>query len=126
MSTAAAIPVPRQLASPTLTKELWVSLASLLRSHVAMHCVARPGADLWIVSSSDAEVVLHGPKGRLRLTAPRACNASTLAFRPLHAVLADEPIQVFFMEDSSIQFENLDRALDMEAAVEYLLRKVIG
>ena len=56
-------------ASKELTQELWTSFASLLRSHVAMHSIARSDNSLRIVSSSDSSVELLGLNGKLILLA---------------------------------------------------------
>lgn len=111
-------------ASAALTKELWISLASLLHSHVAMHSVARPDGSLRIVSSSASAVELLGLNGKLILLAPAVSGIGSTEFRPEAGELGDEYAAFFFTEDGMFHFGGVENALDMEAAVEHFIRKV--
>ncbi len=120
MTSLAAIPH----ASKELTRELWISLASLLRSHVAMHSIARPDNSLRIVPSSDSSVELLGLNGKLILLAPAASGIGSIEFRPEVGELGDEYAVFFFTEDGLFHSDGFDNALDLEAAVEHFIRKV--
>ncbi len=111
-------------ASKELTKELWISLASLLRSHVAMHSIARSDDSLRIVSSSDLAVELLGLNGKLILLAPAVSGVGSTEFRPEAGELGDEYAAYFFTEDGLVHLEGLEDAVDIEAAVEHFIRKV--
>ncbi len=111
-------------ASRELTKELWISLASLLQSHVAMHSIARADNSLRIVSSSDSAVELLGSGGKLILLAPAASGIGSTEFRPEAGELGDEYAAFFFTEDGLFHSESVDGAVEIEAAVEHLLSKV--
>lgn len=124
MSGADVIPVPRQPATPALAKELWISLASLLRSHVAMHCIARPGGHLRIISNSGSALELLGSNGKLSILGPDTSGAGATEFRPEAGELGDGYATFFFMEDGLLRLENSDIAMDIEAVVEHWLRKV--
>ncbi len=112
------------MTSKILTQEYWTSLASLLRSHVAMHSIARPDAPLRIISGSDAALEVLGPWGKLSVLAPAASGMGATEFRPEAGELGDEYSSFFFTEDGLVRFEGLDGVLDIEAAVEYLLERV--
>ena len=65
-----------------------------------------------------------GPFGKLSIVGPNATGIGATEFRPENGELGDEYATFFFTEDGLVQLEGLDLALEMEAAVEYLLRKV--
>lgn len=111
-------------ASTLLTQELWTSLASLLRSHVAMHSIARPQDALRILSDTGAALEVLGPWGKLSILAPAASGVGATEFRPEAGELGDEYATFFFTEEGLVQLEGSTDPLDIEAAVEYLLRKV--
>ena len=111
-------------ASSQLTAELWTSFTSLLRSHAAMHSIAAPGHPLRIHSKSNTRLELLGPIGTLSIVGPNASGIGATEFRPEAGELGDEYATFSFTEDGSILLEGLDEALEMESAVEYLLRKV--
>lgn len=111
-------------ASPQLAAELWISFTSLLRSHVAMHSIARPDGKLRIHSSSNSRLDVLGPIGKLTILAPDASGTGVTEFRPEAGELGDEYDTFFFTEDGLLHFAALAVALDMEAAVDNLLRKV--
>jgi hypothetical protein len=111
-------------ASPQLAAELWISLVSLLSSHVAMHSIARPESKLRVHSSSSTRLDVLGPIGKLTILAPDACGTGVTEFRPEAGELGDEYDTFFFTEEGLLQFAALDGALDMEASVDNLLRKV--
>ena len=111
-------------ASPRLSAELWISLASLLRSHVAMHSIAAPGTSLRIHSGSKSQLDVLGPIGKLSVVGPNASGIGATEFRPENGDLGDEYATFIFTEDGLILLEGWKDALEMEAAVEYLLRKV--
>lgn len=123
MSAIAEVPSMSH-ASQLLAAELWTSFASLLRSHVAMHSVAQPGKQLRIVSRSGSVVELLGPNGKLSILAPDPSGTGTTEFRPETGELGDEYAAFFFTEDGLLHLEGLENAMDIEAAVEHLLRKV--
>ncbi len=126
--SAAAMPAHSSLASSALAAELWVSLASLLHSHVAMHSVTRPDVKLRLASKSKSELELLGPIGKLLIVGPDASGIGATEFRPEAGELGDEYSTFFFTEDGMVHFESADDApvseMDMEAAVEHWLRKV--
>jgi len=110
-------------ASPQLAAELWISFASLLRSHVAMHAVAHPNAGLRMDGHS-AGLELLGANGRLTISEPGVSGAGVVEFSSRAAKPENEHSAFFFTPDGFIRFEDLNREFDMEAAVEHLLRKV--
>jgi hypothetical protein len=111
-------------ASPQLTTELWISFASLLRSHVAMHSIAAPSHSLRVHAAKEAQLDVLGPFGKLSIVGPNANGIGTTEFRPENGDLGDEYTTFFFTEHGLVQLEGLESPLDMEAAVEYLLRRV--
>lgn len=115
MSAVIAAP----MASKSLARELWISLASLLRSHVEMRSLAQPAAGLRIISTSDTHVELESRSCKLRLTSPDASGAGTIEFCSL-----EKSTPFFFTEDGLVHFKKPDAAMEMEAAVEHLLDKV--
>jgi hypothetical protein len=123
MSATADVPVESP-ASPQLARELWISFASLLRSHVAMHSIAAPSHSLRIHLSSDTRLDVLGPIGKLSIVGPDARGIGATEFRPENGETGDEYATFFFKEDGLVQLEGLESPLDVEAAVEYLLRKV--
>ncbi|HET9099587.1 MAG TPA: hypothetical protein VFN62_04290 [Acidobacteriaceae bacterium] len=123
MSVAAEVSVESPAPSP-LAAELWISFASLLRSHVAMHSIAAPSHSLCIHSSKETRLDVLGPFGKLSIVGPDANGIGVTELRPEHSELGDEYAQFFFTETGLVQLEGLDSPLDVEAAVEYLLRKV--
>jgi hypothetical protein len=112
------------IASQQLSNELWTSFASLLRSHVAMHSIARPGGGLRVISNAASTVEVIGPYGKLTVLAPGTSRMGATEFRPEAGELGDEYAAFFFTEDGLFQSEGLADAMDIEAAVEFLLRKV--
>ncbi|HET9087068.1 MAG TPA: hypothetical protein VFN53_06080, partial [Acidobacteriaceae bacterium] len=118
------LPMEHSLASKALADELWTSLSSLLRSHIAMHSIAQPGHALRVLSSSTSEVVVLGPWGKLHVVGPNRTGMCATEFRPENVELGDEYETFGFSDDGMIRFQNLGTGMDMEAAVEYLLRKV--
>lgn len=123
MSAAAEVSVESP-ASPQLAKELWISLNSLLRSHVAMHSVASPSHSLRVHASNNIQLDVLGPLGKLSIVSPNSTGIGAIEFRPENGELGDEYATFFFTEDGLVQLEGLESPQDVEAAVEYLLRKV--
>jgi hypothetical protein len=123
MSATAEVSVESP-ASPQLARELWISFSSLLRSHVAMHSIAAPSHSLRLHSSKEARLDLLGPFGKLSIVAPNASGLGTIEFRPEKSEVGDEYATFFFTEHGLVQLEDLESPLDVEAAVEYWLRKV--
>jgi hypothetical protein len=111
-------------ASPQLAQELWISFASLLRSHVAMHSIAAPYHSLRIHSTKDTRLDVLGPFGKLSIVSPNASGIGATEFRPENGEMGDEYETFFFTEHGMVQLESLESLVDVEAAVEYLLRKV--
>lgn len=111
-------------ASPQLTAELWISFASLLRSHVAMHSIAAPSHSLRLHATKEARLDVLGPFGKLSIVGPNASGVGATEFRPENGELGDEYAIFFFTEHGLVQLEGLESPLDVEATVEYLLRKV--
>ncbi len=120
MSLAVTLP----MASQSLSREAWVSLASLLRSHVAMRSIAQPGGALRILSNSDTAVEILGAYGRLSVLGPSETGQCAVEFRPEAGELGDEYSAFFFTEMGLVQFANLDDPIDIEAAVEHLLDRM--
>lgn len=123
MSATLELPVLSS-ASPQLAAELWISFASLLRSHAAMHSIAAPASPLRIHSHSNAGLDLLGPCGKLGILGPDASGTGTIEFRPEAGELGDEYAAFTFTEDGLVAMEGVDSAFEMEAAVEHLLQKV--
>ena len=123
MSTTAEAPVASP-ASPLLTTELWISFTSLLRSHVAMHSIARADGKLRIHSVSSERLEVLGPLGKLTILVPDASGTGATEFRPESGEVVDQYDTFFFSEDGLLHFAALDSGLDMEASVDNLLRKV--
>jgi hypothetical protein len=123
MSATAEVPVASP-ASSHLSAELWISFASLLRSHAAMHSIAAPGHPLRIHSTSNARLDVLGPVGKLSIVGPNASGIGATEFRPEAGELGDEYETFFFTEDGLVRLEGLEHDLEVETAVEYLLRKV--
>jgi hypothetical protein len=123
MSATAEVTVESP-ASPQLTAELWISFASLLQSHVAMHSIAAPSHSLRLHSSKETRLDVLGPFGKLSIVGPNATGFGATEFRPENGELGDEYATFFFTEDGLLQLEGLESPLDLEAAGEYLLRKV--
>lgn len=124
MSQLAEVFMEHPVAAKAFADELWISMASLLRSHVAMHSIAQPTGAPRILSSSKAEVVVLGPWGKLHIVGPDKAGLCATEFRPETAESGDEYETFQFTGEGLIQFHNSDSAMDMEAAVEHLLRKV--
>jgi hypothetical protein len=123
MISTAEVPVESP-ASQQLALELWISFASLMHSHVAMHSIAAPAHALRVHSSKDSRLDVLGPFGKLSLVAPNATGVGTTELRPENGELGDEYATFFFTADGLFQLEGLESPLEIEAAVEYLLRKV--
>jgi hypothetical protein len=123
MSATAEVSVESP-ASPQLAHELWISFASLLRSHVAMHSIAAPSHSLRIHLSKETRLDVLGPFGRLSIVGPNARGIGATEFRPEYGEMGDEYETFFFTEHGMVRLEGLESPLDIEAAVEYLLRKV--
>ncbi len=116
-------------ASKLFARELWISLASLLRSHVAMRAIAQPSADWQVIASSDASVKIEGCGRTLRITSPDDSGAGTVAFNSGGQMDAEGSTAFFFTEDGRISFlvsgATLNqKGMEMEAAVEYVLDRV--
>ncbi|MHB1935351.1 MAG: hypothetical protein ACYCOR_02055 [Acidobacteriaceae bacterium] len=111
-------------ASSRLFAELWISFTSLLRSHVAMHSIAAPAHALRLHSGSNARLEVLGPFGKLSILGPNASGIGATEVRPENGELGDEYATFFFTEDGLLRLEGMEQDLEMEAAVEYLLRKV--
>jgi hypothetical protein len=112
------------IASKQLAKELWISLASLLRSHVAMHSIAQPDGQLRIIATSDSAVEVLGSYGKLSALGPDELGRGSTEFRPEAGELGDEYSTFFFTADGLIQLEDSDVPMDTESVVEHWLRKV--
>lgn len=123
MSATAEVSVESP-ASPQLAQELWISFSSLLRSHVAMHSIAAPSHSLRIHLSKDTRLDVLGPFGKLSIVGPNASGIGATELRPENGELGDEYETFFFTEHGEVQLESLESPLDIEATVEYLLRKV--
>jgi hypothetical protein len=123
MSATAEVSVESP-ASPHLAQELWISFSSLLRSHVAMHSIAAPSHSLRIRFGKDTRLDVLGPFGKLSIVGPNASGIGATEFRPENGDLVDEYANFFFTEHGMVQLEGWESPLDVEAAVEYLLRKV--
>ena len=107
------------MASKSLARELWISLASLLRSHVEMRALAQPATGLRIVSTSDTHVELESRSCKLQLTAPGVSGSGNIDF-----CSPEKSTLFFFTEDGLVHFKKPDATMEMEAAVEYLLDTV--
>ena len=124
MNVTTAMSAHSSAASQSLAKELWISLASLLRSHVAMHSIAEPSGQVRITAQSDTALELLGANGKLSILGPDASGIGSTEFRPESGELGDEYSTFFFTEDSLIHMENSDVSMDIEAVVEHWLRQV--
>jgi hypothetical protein len=123
MSATAEVSVESP-ASSQLAAELWISFSSLLRSHVAMPSVAAPSHSLRIHPGKEARLDVLGPFGKLSIVGPNATGVGATELRPENGELGDEYATFFFTADGLVRLEGMEAALDVEAAVEYLLRKV--
>jgi hypothetical protein len=123
MSATAEVSVESP-ASSQLAAELWISFASLLRSHVAMHSIHAPAHSLRVHCSKENRLDVLGPFGKLSVVGPNATGIGATEFRPENGEMGDEYTTFFFTEEGLVQLEELESALDIEAAVEHLLRKV--
>jgi hypothetical protein len=123
MSATAEVSVESP-ASSQLAAELWISFASLLRSHVAMHSIHAPAHSLRIHASKETRLDVLGPFGKLSVVGPNATGIGATEFRPENGEMGDEYATFFFTEDGLVRLEGVESALDIEAAVEHLLRKV--
>lgn len=123
MSATAEVSVESP-ASPHLAAELWISFSSLLRSHVAMHSIASPAHSMRIHAASDSRLDVLGPFGKLSIVGPNATGIGATEFRPEIGELGDEYATFFFTAHGFVRLEGVEQALEVEAAVEYLLRKV--
>jgi hypothetical protein len=123
MSATAEVSVESP-ASPQLAAELWISFASLLRSHVAMHSIVAPAHSLRIHSGKETRLDVLGPFGKLSIVGPNATGVGATEFRPETGEMGDEYATFFFTKHGLVQLEGLESPLEVEAAVEYLLRKV--
>lgn len=124
ISATGLLPMEDSFASKTFADELWISLASLLRSHIAMHSIAQPGCALRVLSSTASEVVVLGPWGKLHVMGPDKIGVCAIEFRPENVELGDEYETFGFSDDGMVRFQTSGTGMDMESAVEYLLRKV--
>lgn len=111
-------------ASSQLASELWISFASLLRSHVAMHSIAAPSHSMRLHSGKEARLDVLGPFGKLSIVGPNATGVGAVEFRPENGELGDEYATFFFTDHGLVQLEGLESPVEVEVAVEYLLRKV--
>ena len=64
------------------------------------------------------------PIGKLSLVGPNASGVGAIEFRPENGEMGDEYATFSFTEDGLVCLEGVDDSLEVEAAVEYLLRKV--
>lgn len=117
-----AVMTAPEIASPEFAAELWISLVSLLRSHVAMHSVARPALATRI-STDVHSATLLGRRGKLIVVAPDASGTGSLEFRQENGELGDAYSKFFFTSEGLIGGD-LEPAIDMEAAVEHWLDRV--
>ena len=124
MNSTTAMSAHSSAASQSLAKELWISLASLLRSHVAMHSIAEPSGQVLVTGKSDAALELLGSNGKLSILGPDASGKGSTEFRPEAGELGDEYSTFSFTEDGLIHLEKSDAAMDIEAVVEHWLRQV--
>ena len=124
MNSSAVMTMENPPTTKQFADELWISFISLLRSHIAMHSIAQPAGSLRVLSSSKLELVVLGSWGKLHVLGPDKTGKCATEFRPEHAESGDEYETFHFNEEGLIQFQHTDTAIDMEAAVEHLLRKV--
>ena len=89
-----------------------------------MHSIAAPSHSLRIHSSKETRLDVLGPFGKLSIVGPNATGIGATEFRPENGELGDEYATFFFTEHGLVQMEGLESPVDVEAAVEYLLRKV--
>lgn len=127
MSAAAMEMPPTTVASTALSRELWKSFASLLRSHVAMRALARPAADWRILASSEEMVGVEACGRTLRAVSTDACGTGTIEFNANSAEI--EIVAFFFSEDGRLHMKvnppaPNQQGMEMEAAVESLLDRV--
>ena len=116
MSTLTTIPI----ASKNLERELWISFASLLRSHVGMRALISPATGLRVTADSDGEVRIESVAGSLRVVAPGASGTGMFDFSA-----PNQPEWFFFAEDGCILLDKCrEEGMEMEAAVELLLDRV--
>ena len=127
MIAAAMEILPSPVASTALSRELWTSLASLLRSHVAMRAMARPAAGWRVLASSEQMVGVEACGRTLSATFTDACGTGTIE---LNANSAGIEIVAFFFTDDGLLHMKVNPAapdqesMAMEAAVESLLDRV--
>jgi hypothetical protein len=124
MNSSAVMTMDNSPDTKQFADELWISLVSLLRSHIAMHSIAQPAGSLRVLSSSKSEIVVLGSWGKLHIVGPDKTGECATEFRPELAESGDEYETFHFNEEGLIQFQHTNTAMDMETAVEYLLRKV--
>ena len=116
MSTLTTTPI----ASKRLARELWISFASLLRSHVEMRALAAPATGLRVAFSSDREVRVESRTESLRAIAPGVSGTGVLEFSA-----PNRPEWFFFAEDGVFHLDkSSEEGMEMEAAVELLLDRV--
>jgi hypothetical protein len=89
-----------------------------------MHSIAAPAHSLRIHSSKETRLDVLGPFGKLSIVGPNATGIGATEFRPETGEMGDEYATFFFTEHGLVQLEGLESPLEVEAAVEYLLRKV--
>ena len=107
--------------SSRVAEEMWISFASLLRSHVAMRSIARPNGGLVVAFASDGVMEIAATNTGFRMFAPAASGVGRIEWSGDHQ-------DFFFTEDGLIEFiqsgtEPLS-TMELEFAVEYLLDRV--
>lgn len=122
-----------QATSP-LARELWISLASLLRAHLWMRSLAKPAADLGIIESSDTELDLKSRHRRLCITAPAVSQRGSIRMIDLDGSSGADLAEFWFAQDGLLYFEDCGgtstpaggetKGMELETAVEYLLDRI--
>ncbi len=114
------------IADSSLAAEMWISLRSLLTSHVSMHSIAQPG-DGWSVRATNANTMtIQNRRGTLRWTAPDASGAGTWHISATNPGGYTAHGRYEFTGEGLLRFDEEEESLELEAAVERRLHPLQG
>ena len=113
-------------AASSLYRELWISLASLIRSYVAAHDIGRPTGRALVDDGEDGHLTLRGENKILAIDFDAASGSGSWV------MYEDDPGPERVLskgtytigEDSQVEFSDRRGKLEMEIAAEAFTAKV--
>ena len=116
------------IADSRLSAEMWISLRALLASHTAMYSIARPKDALTITATAEDahSIIVIATHGALHWTAPDARGTGTWQLTFKNTVQQNDRGRFEFTDEGFLRFDGAAETLELEAAVEQLLRKLQG